>query len=60
MDSDKKEFKCRNCGNTVGLTNGKYFWVGECKFYRVVSFYCLKCGHENRWRPFPQRKTMVK
>lgn len=58
---EKKNFRCRKCGYVVGVSDGKYFWVGDtCKFYRVVSFYCAKCGHENRWRPVPPRQTVVK
>lgn len=58
--SDKKDVRCRKCGHVVGKSDGQFFWAGGCKFYRVVSYYCIECGHKNIWRPYPKEKTVVK
>ena len=46
-----KEFRCKDCKETIALTDGKYLYAGGMAFSFKTTGVCLHCGQVNIWRP---------
>lgn len=46
-----KEFQCSSCHNTLGLTDGLVFVIGDTRIENALTLYCMRCDGARVWRP---------
>lgn len=46
-----KPFRCKKCKKPIGLTDGKFLYVGGMALSFKTTGICLHCEQVNCWRP---------
>ncbi len=54
-----KEFKCKKCKMPLGLTDGKYLYVGGFALSFKTTGTCLYCEQVNCWRPLIGKNGII-
>ncbi len=48
---DRRNFDCKNCGNTIGQAEPTLLYIGGGVICNRQVIRCVKCNKSNIWRP---------